>query len=330
MTTPRDAVQFLKLPRSRFIVGLGLALVFAAIVSSNRQHTRSHPAPASVPQLPPAGHYEKGQAYIPVSMADLQREGALTQAGLVDKDLPDAADGRNIVRTASIEMIVQHPAQVAQDITELAEKLGGYLVTADGGGVNTTSGTLMVRVPVSEFEEARAEIRKMGLRVEAEKFDAKDVTQEHVNQEASIRNLRAEESQYLAILQQAHTVNDMIFVSQKLSEVRGMIEKQEAEFNALSHEAETVAIAVSLRTEAEQQVFGLDWRPLYELKEAASDGVQEVINYGVVIATVLLYVPALLLWTGTIFLVMVFGWRTVQWMRRRWSRWTALQDPVQG
>ena len=252
------------------------------------------------------------------------------QAGLVDKDAIDGATGRSIIRTASIDMVVQHPAQVAQDITELAEKLGGYLVSADGGGQNATSGTLTVRVPVPEFEEARAEIRKMGLRVESEKFEARDVTQEHVTQEARIRNLRAEEQQYLAILQQAHSVNDMIFVSQKLSEVRGMIEKEEAEFNALSHQAETVAIAISLRTEAAEQVFGLNWHPLYELKQAAADGLKEVLNYGVVLATILFYLPAVLLWSSTILLALIFGWRTVQWIRRRWSHWTAVPGAVQG
>ncbi len=325
MTTMSDAVQDLKRLRAGYVIVLGLTLLFAAVVVTNRRDPQSKSALPPLAQLPPAERYEKGQAYIPVSLGGLQKEGVPIQSGLADKGLPDAADGRSIVRTASIDMVVQHPAEVAQEITELAETLGGYLVNADGGGQNATSGTLMVRVPVSQFEEARAEIRKMGLRVETEKFDARDVTQESVNEEASIRNRRAEESQYLAILQQAHTVNDMIFVSQKLSEVRGMIEKQEAEFNAMLHQAETVAIAISLRTEAAEQVFGLNWHPLYELKQAAADALKEVLNYGVVIATILLYLPALLLWTGTLFLAVVFGWRTVQWVRRRWSHWTSVQ-----
>lgn len=329
MKTFSDAVQDLKRLRAGYIAALGITLLFAAVVVTNRKHAQAPPSQALV-QPPRLEHYEKGQAYIPVSLAELQKGGLPLQAGLMVKDAIDASDGRSIIRTASIDMVVQHPAEVAQRITELAEKLGGYLVSADGGGQNATSGTLVVRVPVTEFEEARAEIRKMGLRVETEKFEARDVTQEHVNQEASIRNLRAEEQQYLAILQQAHTVNDMIFVSQKLSEVRGMIEKQEAEFNSMSHQAETVAIAVSVRTEGEEQVFGLNWHPLYELKKAAADALAEVINYGMVIATIALYLPALLLWTGTVFFALIFGWRTIRWVQRRWSHWVALQDPVQG
>jgi uncharacterized protein DUF4349 len=77
------------------------------------------------------------------------------------------------------------------------------------------------------------------------------VTRRYVDQGASIRNLRAEEAQYLAIMQQASTVKDMLAVSEQLSGVRGQIEQQQAEFNALSRQIETVAIAVSLRTESE-------------------------------------------------------------------------------
>jgi hypothetical protein len=343
MTTLVEAVRKLKAPRLGYIIGLGFALLFAAVgISSRKHHPHESAASQSFAQLQLPEDQVSVRAYsaapvaplptsyalkVPLPATYVQKEAMPVQAGLVDKSAPDAAEGRSIVRTASIDMVVQHPADVAEQITELAEKLGGYLVSANGGGENAKNGTLTVRVPVPQFEEARAEIRKLASRVETEKFDAKDVTQEYVDQTATIRNLRAEEAQYLAMLQQAHTVNDMFFVAQKLSEVRGTIEKQEAQFNTMSHQIETVAIAISLRTEDEQQVLGVNW---HELKLAATDGLAEVVNYGMVMATILFNLPALLLWAGTLFLALVSGWRTVQWIRRRWSHWTAVQNPVQG
>jgi len=50
--------------------------------------------------------------------------------------------------------------------------------------------------------------------------------------------------------------------------VRGQIEQQQAEFDVLSEQIETVGITVSLGTEAEARVFGLNWRPLYQTKLA--------------------------------------------------------------
>jgi cell division protein FtsL len=199
--------------------------------------------------------------------------------------------------------------------------MGGYLVSSDGGGDNATAGMVTIRVPAARFEEARAEIRKLGVRVESEKTDAQDATRQYVDQDANLRNLHAEEAQYLAILKQANTVKDLLAVSEKLSEVRGQIERQQAEFNALSQQIETVALTISLRTEAEAQTFGLNWRPGYQLKVALRDGLESLATYATAMMTILFYLPATLLWVGTILIGTLIGWRSVRWVGRRWFGW---------
>jgi hypothetical protein len=223
-----------------------------------------------------------------------------------------------MIRTSSLEMVVQHPAEAMDRITALAGRVGGYLVSSEGGGQSAATGSMTIRVPVGRFEEVRAEIRKLGLRVDSEKIEAQDVTRQYVDQEANLRNLRAEESQYLAILKQANSVKDMLTVSEKLSEVRGQIEQQQAEFNALSKQTETVVITIALRTEAEEQVFGLNWRPLYQVKVALRDGLDSVATYASAMTTILFYLPAVVLWLGTILVGAVAGWKGVRWVGRTW------------
>jgi len=228
---------------------------------------------------------------------------------------------RKIIRTSSLEMVVQHPADVADRIAVMAEGSGGYLVSSEGGGQNATSGTLTIRVPAAKFEEVRVAIRKLGVRVESEKVEAEDVTRQYADQDADLRNLKAEEAQYLAILRQAGTVKDMLNVTEKLSEVRGQIEQQQAEFNALSKQVETVALAISLRTEVQAPVSWLNWRPEYQLKLALHDGLESVADYATVMIGILFYLPATLLWAGTILAAIVIGWRIVRWAGRRWFGW---------
>jgi hypothetical protein len=242
-------------------------------------------------------------------------------AALVSPASPSKFAEQKMIRTTQMTMVVQHPAETADEITALAEKLGGYLVSAEGGGQDAIRGTLTIRVPAGRFEEARAEIRKLGLRVEAEKVDAEDVTQRYVDQNASLRNLRAEEAQFLAILKQASTVKDMLLVSERLSEVRGEIEQQQAEFDALSRQVETVAMTISLHKEVEAQVFGLNWRPLYQLRLALQDGLDSVGNYAAAMITILFYLPAALLWVGTILVTIFVGWKLVYWIGTRWLGW---------
>ncbi|MGA8443504.1 MAG: DUF4349 domain-containing protein, partial [Candidatus Sulfotelmatobacter sp.] len=126
------------------------------------------------------------------------------------------ASDRKMVRSCSLEIIVQKPADAAEKIVGLAERLGGFLVSSEvRGGQDATGGTLTIRVPAAQFKVARAEIRKLGLRVENERMEAQDMTRQYVDDETNLRNLRAEESQYRALLKQAKTVKDTLDVSRK-------------------------------------------------------------------------------------------------------------------
>jgi hypothetical protein len=227
-----------------------------------------------------------------------------------------------MVRTCSLEMIVQRPVEAAERIRGLGERLGGFLVSSEvRGGQDATGGSLTIRVPAVRFEEARAEIRKLGLRVDSERVEAQDVTRQYVDKDANLRNLRAEEAQYLAILKQARTVKDTLEVSDKLSEVRGQIEQQQAEFNALSKQIETVAITVSLRAEAEAQVFGLQWRPLYQIKLALRDGMNGLGDHATTMTAIVFYLPTVLLWLATIVVGAAMGWRVLRWTARVFFAW---------
>jgi Domain of unknown function (DUF4349) len=316
----------IKKPWQWMVIGGGILLIWSAIALPNLLRSRAGEDHASFlePAAPPHTATLKS---LPVTMAQPQ-DAMKTRAVTAGAPLafPDLAVGRKIIRASSMEMVVQHPAQVADRITAFAESLGGYLVTADSGGPNATAGTLTIRVPAARFEDARAAVRKLGLRVESEKIDAQDVSRQYVDQDANLRNLRAEETGYLAIMKQAATVKDMLAVTERLSEVRGQIEQQQAEFNALSQQIDTVALTISLRTEAEAQVLGLNWRPGYQLKLALRDGLESLATYATAMTAILFYLPAVFLWAGTIAVSALFGWKTLRWAGCRWFGWSV--DPT--
>jgi hypothetical protein len=213
-----------------------------------------------------------------------------------------------------MDLVVKNPGEAAEKIRQLADRMGGFLQSSQvTGGSNSISASVTIRVPATRFEEARSEIRKLGLRVEADGLESQDVTKDYVDRQARLRNLRAQETQYLTILKQAKTVKDTLQVSDKLNEVRSEIEQQQAEFEALSKQVEMVAIGVSLRAEADVQVFGLRWRPLYQLKLAAREGMQSVADYGTTLVSFVFYLPSILLWLATILLGAAIGWRVLRW-----------------
>ena len=130
---------------------------------------------------------------------------------------------RKMVRTASTDLLVKSPKEVSEKIRMLALQAGGFLISSETyGGENASSASLTIRVPVDRFDQIRAQISKLGLRVESEKLEAQDVTKQYVDLSARFRNFRAQEAQYLGILRQAKTVKDTVDVSGKLNEVRAL------------------------------------------------------------------------------------------------------------
>lgn len=325
MSTLAESPGTIKKPWQWMAIGGGILLVWGAVAFP--RYKADTPVTYSAAQ-PRTEFYL--QAPFDHKALGVDHDKDLISVALLAKSQPGAEAERKITRTAAVSMVVQHPAQVADQIIALAENLGGYLVTADSGGQNATTGTVTIRVPAVKFEQARSEIRKLGSRVESEKIEAQDVARQYVDQDASIRNLRAEEAQYLAIMKQASTVKDMLAVSEQLSSVRGQIEVQQAEFNALSRQIETVAIAVSMRTESEAQVLWLNWRPGYQLKLALRDGLESLGMYATAMTTIVFYLPAILLWASTILGTIVIGTKAVRWVGSRWLGWKTDSVPAQG
>jgi hypothetical protein len=303
------------------LAGMATLIIASAVPNLMRSRLATNESGAFVRERVLQTERASNVYYSPVAKAKSE-QAILADAGVVATSTAggasaNAAGDRKIVRSGELGLIVQGPAEVAEKIRLLAETQGGFLVSSEvSGGPNATSGSLTIRVPEARFEETWAEIHKLGRRVETEKIDAQDVTRQYVDQDASLRNLRAEEGQYLAILKQAHTVKETLEVSEKLTGVRGQIEQQQAEFNALSKQVETVAITISLRAEAETQVLGMNWRPLYQMKVALRDGLDAVASYAGAMISILFYLPAVLLWMGTILAGVAAGWKAWRWVAR--------------
>ncbi len=265
-----------------------------------------------------------------------QANGALggLVGGLSVRALPASAEyaaqpDRKLVTTSALDLVVRDPGVVTEKVRQLAVASGGYLLTSQiNGFADTANASLTVRVPVARFENVRAEIRKLGLRVESDRIEAQDVTKSYIDQESRLHNLRAQEQQYLQILKRAVTVKDTLEVSDKLNEVRGQIEQQQAEFDSLSKQVETVAITVTLRAEAEAQVLGLNWKPLYRLKSSLREGLEGLGEYAASMAAFLFLLPTILLWTLTLLAGAAIAWRILRWSARVFFRFPKPEKAV--
>jgi hypothetical protein len=76
--------------------------------------------------------------------------------------------------------------------------------------------------------------------------------------------------------------------------------------------ADQPARAVSLHSEAEANVFGLYWRPLYEVRLAAMQGLEGLADYATSMFSFVFYLPAILLWLATILAGASLAWKLLR------------------
>ncbi len=228
---------------------------------------------------------------------------------------------KKVVKIGSIEMTVKKAEDAAEKIQMLAERLNGFVSDSNiyeaARGIKT--GFITVRVPADKFDNAISEIKKFAVNVDREVISARDVTEQFVDLEARVKNLRATEGQYLSILKRADTVIDTLSVVQQLNSVRLQIEQLEGQLQYLSRQVDMSSITVQLTAEADVEVFGIRWRPLFVAKEALRNLMSGLAGYVDTMIRFLVFLPVLLLWLATIGVGIWAAWKIGLWIRNKFS-----------
>jgi hypothetical protein len=227
------------------LAGLALATVMLAACAAGSQQLGSSgaPAPAST-------------AAARAAMAAAPAGGQAADQAAQTSTVPSPTDTgqRLIVKDGSLTLQVDDVGASAAQIRQLAETLGGFVVTSTEREDNgRPAATVTIRVPAERFDEAMGQLKGIAQRVNSEQISSKDITDEYVDVEARLRNLRATEQTYIGLLGQARTVDDVLKIQQQLSNVRGQIEQLQGRLQYLEKSAALSSITVELRLPAAAQ-----------------------------------------------------------------------------
>ncbi len=189
---------------------------------------------------------------------------------------------RKLIKTIEMAIEVRKPEEVSATLQTLAETLGGYV---SGVGANRLEDGAMqvmltLRIPVEKLDAARAEVKKLAVKVLSEQLRTEDVTDQLVDLDARLKTLRATEAELQALLAEsrakARKVEEIMAIFRELTEIRTQIEQIGAQVVGLDRQVaySTLQVQISPVSSA-RPVTGDGWQP----GDRVRDSIRTLVNF---------------------------------------------------
>jgi hypothetical protein len=176
---------------------------------------------------------------------------------------------RLVIKNGTLRIELEPPEDGVPLVTEIARQFGGYVQSS-----STTS--ITIRVPNSAFEQVMNAIAEIG-EVAERTVSGEDVTEEYYDLNVRLRNALAVRQRYLALLEQARSVDEALLVERELERVTLEIEELRGRLRFLRDRVADSTITVYFVEE-------------YEAPEEASPGPVGWIFYGLYLGIKWLFV----------------------------------------
>lgn len=195
-----------------------------------------------------------------------------TDAYLYDKNIQI---DQKVIKTANLDIQVDAVPDKIVKVQQIAEQRQGFVqnsnVSEDTKGAKY--GYITIKVPNDVFQATLSDIRALAIKINSETTSGQDVTEQYVDLQTNLAHLKAVEQQYLDLLKQAKTVDEILRVQEQLNNVQGQIQSIEGQIKYLANQVNysTISITMSEQTKIQAPAEKFDW------KETLRNGVRTFI-----------------------------------------------------
>ena len=196
-----------------------------------------------------------------------------------------AVEQRIVLMNADLSIVVVDPANAMNAITNMANEMGGFVVSSRLYKVTTDRGilvpesTITVRVPAEKLTAAMDQIKSLVKDSQndilSENVTGQDVTKEYTDLKSQLTNLQQAEQQLQKIMDSAQKTEDVLAVYNQLVQVRQQIDVLQGQIQYYDQAARLSAISVTIQ--AQESVAPLTiggWQPV----GTARNAVQALVN----------------------------------------------------
>ena len=164
-------------------------------------------------------------------------------------EITEESIAKKLIRNVDLEVETQAFDELLANLTSEIEQLGGYVEncnTSRYSVYDTWNGSITARIPsdkLDAFLSKVAENSNVVYRNEA----VRDVTLQYVDLDTHKKSLITERDRLLELLEKAETVEDLITIESRLSEVRYQIESMEAQLRAIDNQVTYSTVYINIR-----------------------------------------------------------------------------------
>lgn len=180
---------------------------------------------------------------------DSAQYGAALEAGDVETAYEGTTatvqEGRKLIKRVDLTIETQSFDEYLTMLDNAVAGCGGYTQSSDVYGTASRMAQYTVRIPVEALEQFLADISQKGV-IAAKSTSQVDVTLSYVDKEAHITALRAEESSLLRLLEEAGSLDDIVSLQNRLSDVRYEIESYESQLRTLDNQIDYATVSFSI------------------------------------------------------------------------------------
>jgi hypothetical protein len=221
------------------------------------------------------GAYPMEAPVVEKDMVDEMSVGAPSAEFRSNLASPEEVTERLVIRNANLSLVVSDPSQSVEDISHMAEEMGGFVVSSNvyqttyNENVVSYQASIMIRVPAERLDEALARIKEGATEVRSENISGQDVTQEYTDLKSQLRNLEAAEEELLKIMETSTDAENVLDVFEHLRQVHGEIEVTKGRIQYFEESARMSAISVDLIPDIAAQPLQIGrWQPQGTAKAA--------------------------------------------------------------
>lgn len=161
-----------------------------------------------------------------------------TSTTVPEESADTAVADRKLIKTVNMDVETREYDKLLSAVENKVTELGGYIESLDAynGSTyysyrSTRNANLTIRIPKDRLEEFQNTVSELG-NVTSRSENVQDVTLTYVDLQSHRDALRTEQERLLQLLEQAESVEDIITIEQRLSDVRYQLESMESQLRS--------------------------------------------------------------------------------------------------